>query len=73
MQLQMTACFAYMAGYDVKSDKVRTCAFICLVGISVNKLLKEAGVKMENKVAMRLVKKYRSKLYELLIGQWDLG
>jgi hypothetical protein len=57
MQLQMIACIAYMAGYDVKSDKVRTCAFICLVGISVNKLLKEAGVKMANKVAMRLVKK----------------
>ena len=57
VQMRMIASVAYLAGYDLSSDQVQTLVYACLAGVSVNMVLKNAGVKVGNKVAMNMVKK----------------
>jgi hypothetical protein len=57
MQMRMIACTAYMAGLDLNSDQTQTFVYACLTGVSVNELLKQAGVKVGNKVALKMTKK----------------
>ncbi|MBQ3577054.1 MAG: EcsC family protein [Firmicutes bacterium] len=57
VQLRMIAAVAYVGGYDVTSDKVQTLIYACLVGISVNELLKRAGIVAGEKIAVNVIKK----------------
>ena len=57
VQMRMIACAAYMAGLDVKSDQVQTLVYACLAGVSVNEILKKAGIKTGEKLAENLIKK----------------
>ena len=57
VQMRMIACLAYMGGYDVSDDQVQTLVYACLAGISVDQILKQAGIKLGTKVATNLVKK----------------
>ena len=38
IQMRMIACTAYIYGYDVHSDQVKTLVYACLVGLSVKML-----------------------------------
>ena len=53
----MIACLAHMGGYDTNSDQVQTLVYACLAGISIDQILKQAGIKFGNKFAMAMVKK----------------
>ena len=57
VQMRMIAGLAYMGGYDTDSDQVQTLVYACLAGISVDQVLKQAGIKFGNKFAMAMVKK----------------
>lgn len=57
VQMRMIAGLAYMGGYDTDSDQVQTLVYACLTGISVDQVLKQAGIKFGNKFAMAMVKK----------------
>lgn len=57
VQMRMIACLAYMGGYDTNSDQVQTLVYACLAGISVDQILKQAGIQFGNKLAMAMVKK----------------
>lgn len=57
VQMRMIAGLAYMGGYDTDSDQVQTLVYACLAGISVDQVLKQAGIKFGNKFAMATVKK----------------
>lgn len=57
VQMRMVACAAYMAGYDLKSDQTQTLVYACLAGVSVNAMVKQAGVKFGVKFANNLIKK----------------
>lgn len=57
VQMRMIACLAYMGGYDTSSDQVQTLVYACLAGISIDQILKQAGIKFGNKFAMAMVKK----------------
>lgn len=61
VQMRMIACVAYLAGYDLSSDQVRTLVYACLAGISVNSIFKNAGIKFGNKVAVNMIKKVPGK------------
>lgn len=61
VQMRMIACAAYMAGYDLKSDQVQTFVYACLAGVSVNELVKQAGVKVGVKMATGAIKKIPGK------------
>lgn len=57
VQMRMIACLAHMGGYDTNSDQVQTLVYGCLAGISIDQILKQAGIKFGNKFAMAMVKK----------------
>ena len=55
-QLNIVA-IAIMAGYDPHNDKVQTFAYTCLLGNSAGNVLKEAGVKVTEKLTLNYIKK----------------
>ena len=57
VQLRMTAAIAYINGYDIYSDQVRTIAYACLTGSSTTKVLKNVGIKIGEKVVINAIKK----------------
>lgn len=57
VQMRMIACLAYMGGYDTNSDQVQTLVYACLAGISIDQILKQAGIQFGNKFVMAMVKK----------------
>ena len=62
VQMRMIACAAYMAGYDLKSDQTQTFIYACLAGVTVNGVIKQAGIKFGVKFANGLVKKIPGKV-----------
>lgn len=57
VQMRMIACLAYMGGFDTDSDQVQTLVYACLAGISIDQIIKQAGIRFGNKFAMAMVKK----------------
>lgn len=57
VQMRMIACLAYIGGYDTDSDQVQTLVYACLAGISIDQILKQAGIQFGNKFVMAMVKK----------------
>lgn len=57
VQMRMIACAAYMAGYDLKSDQTQTFVYACLAGVTVNNLIKQAGIQIGVKFANSMIKK----------------
>ncbi|WP_369714809.1 EcsC family protein [Leptotrichia sp. HSP-536] len=57
VQLRMIAAIAHINGYDIYSDQVRTIAYACLTGSSAANILKNAGIKIGEKVAVNIIKK----------------
>lgn len=61
VQMRMIACTAYMAGYDLSSDQVQTFVYACLAGVSVNEVVKQAGIKVGVKMAEKAIQKIPGK------------
>jgi hypothetical protein len=61
VQMRMVACTAYMAGYDLNADQVQTFVYACLAGVSVNEVVKKAGVKAGQKIATNAINKIPGK------------
>ena len=51
------ACLAYMGGYDTNSDQVQTLVYACLAGISIDQIVKQAGIKFGTKFTTAMIKK----------------
>ena len=62
VQMRMIACTAYMAGFELNSDQTQTFVYACLAGVSVTKLVKQAGIKFGVKFANGLIKKIPGKV-----------
>lgn len=62
VQMRMIGAVAYIGGYDIKSDQVQTLVYACLAGVSVNKLIKQVGIKIGTKIATNMVKKIPGKV-----------
>lgn len=61
IQMRMIAAIAYMGGYDIKSDQVRSLTYICMVGNGAKEILKDIGVKAGEKFATQIVKNISDK------------
>ena len=61
VQIRMIACTAYLAGYDLNADQVQTFIYACLAGVSVNGVVKNAGIKVGVKVAEKAIQKIPGK------------
>lgn len=57
VQMRMVAGLAYMGGFDLKSDQVQTLVYACLAGVSLNQIVKQAGIKFGTKFANSMIKK----------------
>lgn len=61
VQMRMVACTAAFAGLDLNSDQVQTFVYACLAGVSVNQVVKKAGVKVGKKMAEQGIKRIPGK------------
>lgn len=66
VQIRMIAAIAYMSGYDIKNDKVRTLIYTCLAGNSAKDILKSAGIVMGNKLVIQAIKNIPGKVIVLI-------
>lgn len=57
VQIRMIAAIAYMRGYDLKDDQVRTFVYVALTGQAATDILKQAGIKIGTKMSATLIKK----------------
>lgn len=57
VQMRMIAGLAYMGGYDLNSDQVQTLVYACLAGVSINQVVKKAGINFGMKFGKAAVGK----------------
>lgn len=62
VQIRMIAAIAYMGGYDIRDDKVKTLVYLCLVGESAKDILKDVSVQVTLKIGQNLLEKLPSKI-----------
>jgi hypothetical protein len=53
----MVAAIAYMGGYDLKDDQVKSFVYACLAGNGAKDILKDAGIQLGKKLAVTGIKK----------------
>lgn len=61
VQIRMIATIAYIGGYDIRDDRVKTLVYSCLVANSAKDVLKDIGIAVGNKLAMNAVKQISGK------------
>jgi len=57
VQVRMIAAIAYMCGYDVRDDRVKTLVYVCLCGNSAKDILKSVGIAFGNKLTQQAIKR----------------
>jgi len=55
IQLRMVAAIAYLKGYKITDERVRTMAFICITGSAAATILQEFGIGLGTKLSARLI------------------
>lgn len=56
------AAIAYLRGYDIYSEQVRTMVLLCLIGEAGEEILKTAGIRISNKLCQNLIKQVPGKV-----------
>ncbi len=56
------AAIAYLRGYDIHSDQVRTTILLCLLGEAGEEILKTAGIAIGTKIFQNLIKQIPGKI-----------
>ena len=74
VQARMAAAIAYMGGYDILHDKVKTMVYISLAGNAANEILKDVGVKVamdfvEKQVSSGILKKIQTAIATRILGK----
>jgi len=57
VQTRMIASIAYIKGYDIKDDRVKSLVYMCLCGNTAKEIAEIAGIKIGEKLAMNMIKK----------------
>ena len=52
----MTAAIAVLGGHDVRSERVRTLAYVCLCGGDATKLVKGVGILVSGTLSRRAIR-----------------
>ena len=61
IQMRMIAAIAYMGGHDIRSDKVKTLVFICLVGNFSKDLIQETAILAGTRLTARSIQNISEK------------
>ena len=56
IQIRMIAAIAYMCGYDIRSDQVKSLVFVCLTGNAAVDILKDIGIEVGKKILLSQIK-----------------
>lgn len=56
VQLRMIAAIAHIGGHDVRDDRVRSLAYVCLTGNAAKDIMKGAGITAGTKIATNAIK-----------------
>lgn len=56
IQVRMIAAIAYMGGYDLKNDKVKSLVYACLAGNAAKDIFKEIGIKTGARLTTAAIK-----------------
>lgn len=62
IQIRMVAAIAYMGGYDLNNDKVKSMIFFCLAGNGVKELAKETSIRVSTGLAQKAGQKMITKV-----------
>ncbi len=62
IQIRMIAATAYLAGYDIYSDQVKTMVYMTLAGITITDIAKQAGIKVATKLSRKAIEKIPGKV-----------
>lgn len=62
VQMRMIAAVAYLNGYDLNGDETHSFVYACLVGVSLNNVVKQSSIVFGVKVCNTLVKKLPGKV-----------
>lgn len=57
VQLRMVAAIAYMCGYDIRDDRVKTLCYVCLSGNAAKDILKGVGITAGTKLTEQAIKR----------------
>ncbi len=57
IQIRMIAAIAYMAGYDLRDDRVKSLVFLCIAGNAGKDILKNIGIAWGEKVVAQALTK----------------
>lgn len=55
IQIRMVAAIAHMGGHDLKSDKVRSLIYMCMVGNGAKEVLKDVSVQAGEKLVAKSI------------------
>lgn len=55
IQIRMIAAIAYMGGYDLRDERVKTLVFVCIAGNAGKDILKNIGIAWSEKVVAHAV------------------
>lgn len=56
VQVRMIAAIAYMGGYNIRDDKVKTLVYVCLCGSAAGDILKDVGIKIGAKLTEQAIR-----------------
>lgn len=62
VQMRMIAAIAYIREYNLKDDEVKTLIYCILAGLSIENLLKSAGIQFTKKASLSLIQKIPGKV-----------
>ena len=57
VQIRMIAAVAYIGGYDIRDDAVKSLVYMCLTGNAAIEIGKEVGIKIGSKLTQAAIKK----------------
>lgn len=61
VQVRMIAAIAYMGGYDLKNDRVKSLVYLCMVGSGAADILKDIGIVIGKKMTVQMIKNISGK------------
>ncbi|WP_228278790.1 EcsC family protein [Acinetobacter indicus] len=62
VQIRMVAAIAYMCGYDIKDDQVKTFVYACLTGNALKDMLKDVGIIVGSKLTRKAIESISGKM-----------
>lgn len=62
VQMRMIAAIAYMSGYDIRDDKVKSLVYMCLCGNAAKDIAKQAGIRIGTKITENMIKQIPGKV-----------